>query len=125
MAKVKVFSATSVPLSGPVTGGAKPRILVSEKDTNLFFMGMGTLEPGKGHAWHYVEKSDEAMYILKGEGTISWKEKGTIKSHKYKEGDVIFIPKGTPHHNMNTGKETVTLISIIAPYAVAVQENSS
>lgn len=119
---VKVFSMNSVPESGPLLGGGFFRRLITDKDTDLFSLGFVTMEPGKGHVWHYTHQSDEAMYILTGKGTISWKENGTVESLKYKKGDVIFIRKGIHHQNINTGKETITLISIIAPYAFAVLE---
>ena len=67
------------------------------------------------------DKSDDVYYVLKGEATLElggtmvdpkeatpgeWKSKTVTgaQSVKIKEGDIVMVPRGTPHRRSVTGK---------------------
>lgn len=58
------------------------------------------------HLYH-----SETVTIIEGEGTMRLGE----KSFKIKQGDVIFIPRNTPHAATSTGNIPLKVISVQSP----------
>lgn len=54
----------------------------------------------------------ENIYILEGEGDMLLGD----KMIHIKKGDVLFVPKNTPHYLKVTSKEPVKVLSIQSPY---------
>jgi quercetin dioxygenase-like cupin family protein len=69
------------------------------------------LAPGAGHSWHTHEKEDEAVFVLQGNGTMSFEGREV----NYGPGTAIVIPRGTKHQNINTSKNDVVLVSMFNP----------
>lgn len=61
---------------------------------------------------HRHDLHSEQVYIIEGEGNMILGE----KNFTVKKGDLIFIPKGTPHKVMVTSKMPMKVLSIQAPY---------
>src|SRR5690606_9973771 len=68
--------------------------------------------PGKGHARHLHPGSDEVIYVLAGTGeqTVDDGPPFPIAA-----GDVVHIPRGTPHSTYNTGWNTLQLVVVYGP----------
>lgn len=61
---------------------------------------------------HKHQFHSEHVYVISGEGDMTLgNEKRKIKS-----GDIIFIPKETPHSVNVTSKEPVKILSVQSPY---------
>jgi len=81
------------------SGGRK--LLLSDREMpNVQGMTYGFLPAGKKFAWHNHETMNEAMYVLKGQGTVS-DEDGT---YPYTEGDLFVFPQGVFHEIENTSE---------------------
>lgn len=77
--------------------------------TNTLF-GRITLRPGCGVPFHQHVGNNETYYILAGEGEY---QDGDKKA-KVKAGYVTFCPDGSSHGLVNTGKEDLVFIALIA-----------
>jgi len=71
----------------------------------LFRMESGGYSPDHQHPWEHE------VFILEGQGLVT----GGGEESPFREGDVIFIPKGERHQLKNTGDKTVKFICLI-PY---------
>jgi quercetin dioxygenase-like cupin family protein len=60
---------------------------------------------------HRHDGYDETIYGL--EGTMTWTVGGATA--KVRPGDALFIPRGTPHHYLNTTEETVRELAVVTP----------
>jgi len=69
----------------------------------LFEMEPGGYSPLHSHPWEHE------VFILEGEGTVF----GDGKEHKFKAGDVIFIPPNEKHQFKNTSKKTVKFLCLV------------
>ncbi|MBP6456615.1 MAG: cupin domain-containing protein, partial [Chitinophagaceae bacterium] len=61
---------------------------------------------------HFHESHSEHILLIEGEGMALI----GYKTHTLKKNDLIFIPKGTPHKIINTGKNPIKILSIQAPF---------
>ena len=69
------------------------------------------VNPGQGHARHQHDQADELIYVISGSGVQTvGDEEFTIT-----EGDVVYIPMGTPHSTMNTTWRALRLIVTYTP----------
>jgi quercetin dioxygenase-like cupin family protein len=84
-------------------GGKKAKAIVhpgmGAKYASLNYVVM---EPGDENILHVHKDSDDVIYIIQGEGVIA---DGEGNESKFKKGDVIFIPAGTPHAVKARGKK--------------------
>ena len=78
--------------------GIAPEKIIARTETVLLKMQMGA--PNK----HYHTDSDEIQYVLEGTGTAWFVDKAV----PVKPGDVLFIPKGTPHGAFTEGVKVLT-----------------
>ncbi len=67
--------------------------------------------PGSTQTWHHHEKIWEALFIIEGELTAQWKEKGKTKTQIVKSGDLIET-EHTPHTFTNHTNEKVRFLVI-------------
>ncbi|MBI4671973.1 MAG: cupin domain-containing protein [Chloroflexi bacterium] len=96
----------------PLHGGARVRRVITRQSTGAdLTVSVARLQPGQGHGWHTHETSDEALYIIEGEGTLSLED----RELKYGSDCMLFVPRGTRHQNFNTGTKEVVLVSIFNP----------
>jgi mannose-6-phosphate isomerase-like protein (cupin superfamily) len=61
--------------------------------------------------YHYHERSDNIYLVLSG--TITAVVDG--ETHTLSEGDLLFIPAGSPHKTTNGGDVTARALEIYAP----------
>lgn len=61
---------------------------------------------------HKHLEHSEHIYVLEGEGDMLLGD----KMIRIKKGDVLFVPKNTPHYLKVTSKEPVKVLSIQSPY---------
>lgn len=100
-------------------GGGITKYLLTEKTARCKYINMGLFfaEPGQGSQWHthpQEAEEEEFLYILKGKGTIVYKQGGTIHEIQFRQGDAIFSGHLT-HYVRNTGTETLCICFGIAP----------
>ena len=60
---------------------------------------------------HVHTRYDLTVVLVRGEGTL-WLNNTPLEM---REGDVAFIPKGTPHYFINEGSEPATAFVVFAP----------
>ena len=100
-------------------GGGKTKFLLTEENAGCRFMNMGLFnaEPGQGSQWHthpQETEEEEYLYILKGSGTLTYKQGGRDLTVPFKEGEAIFTGHLT-HFVKNTGAGTLSIFFSIAP----------
>ncbi len=76
-----------------------------------FRMSLVTLEAAVGTPRHVHHDSDEAWYILSGEGIFYADGRKTA----FKSGDFLFVHKDAVHQLINTGAKTLTYLAVTAP----------
>ena len=81
--------------------GGRKLLLADNELKNLQAMTYGFLPAGAMFAWHMHEDLNEAMLVLKGEGSVR-DEDGT---YPYAAGDVFVFPKGAFHEIANPSEE--------------------
>jgi mannose-6-phosphate isomerase-like protein (cupin superfamily) len=79
--------------------------------TTLHSLAEATLVPGQATQRHYHAESEEAYFILEGEGDLDIDgELGRVRA-----GDAVPIPPGTWHTLRNTGTAPLRLLCTCAP----------
>lgn len=84
-------------------------ILISKNTTTH----LGIIPPGQSSSRHNHPKSEEIVYVVKGEG---WVEAGGEKKN-YKANHLVFIEPGVYHQYKNTGKSDLLLFVVYSPPA--------
>jgi len=92
--------------------GSIRRMITKEKTGMDVTFSKGTIKPGAGHHWHAHETQDEAVFVLKGSGTMHIEGYGDVQ---YSAGSCIVIPRGVRHYNENTSDADAELVSIFNP----------
>lgn len=103
---------TRVVKENPGTGKIINDHLIDEKlfgGSNSMFSRI-TLHPGCGVPFHKHEGNNETYYILQGEGVYQDED----KKAKVKAGYVTFCVDGGSHGLMNTSKEDLVFVALIA-----------
>jgi quercetin dioxygenase-like cupin family protein len=74
--------------------------------------GFVRLQPGATVGWHSTGQHEEALVILRGHGEaqIDGRPKQPIAGPGY-----AYIPPATRHNVMNTGKEPLEYVYVVAP----------
>jgi len=100
-------------------GGGKTKYLLTEETAGCKYANLCIFlaEPGQGSSWHthpQETEEEEYLYILKGEGTLYYKQGGEDHEIQFKQGDGIFTGHLT-HYIKNTGTEPLSIYFSIAP----------
>jgi len=74
-----------------------------------FEMRRFTIKPGGSIPKHYHPDIEHEQYVLKGRYKVGI---GT-EVHEVKAGDSIYIPPGTPHWYLNTGRGNAEFLCIV------------
>ena len=74
-------------------------------------VGWMTLKPGDSIGMHKHESNEDAYIILSGEGTFIDNDG---KEYKVKAGDTTIARKGQSHALLNTGKEPLVFLDVVA-----------
>jgi len=113
-------------------GGGKGRKMITPDfpGSKNLMIGIICADPGKSpHRWHthtvdrgekneivYPENFEEAYFIIKGKGNLTWKANGEEKDVVVEEGDAIYFPmKVAEHQVLNTGDEQLILLFVGTP----------
>src|SRR5260370_36819863 len=78
-------------------------------DADRFSFGIVELSQGKGHARHNHPGSEEAIYVVSGEGQQMFDDNPPVKVGP---GASIYIPADTYHSTGNTGTTTMKPIVV-------------
>jgi mannose-6-phosphate isomerase-like protein (cupin superfamily) len=93
-------------------------------------MGVICVDPGKSpHRWHthivdkgeeieivYPQDFEEAYYITKGKGVVTWKIGGKQEKLPIEEGDAVYFPIEVAEHQVfNTGNEQMVVVFVATP----------
>ena len=102
-------------VSAKADRGGLMHILLSPKtvETQTGFMGTLVLVPEEVYKNHYHPYSDEYLYVVDGEITIT----GDTNTITAQTGTGVFIPKNTPHRLQNTGNVNTILVFFSTPLA--------
>ncbi|HLZ81049.1 MAG TPA: cupin domain-containing protein [Ktedonobacteraceae bacterium] len=102
-------------ISAKADRGGQMHILLSPKtvETQTGFMGTLVLAPEEVYKNHYHPYSDEYLYVIDGEITIT----GDTNTITAQTSTGVFIPKNTPHRLQNTGDVNTVLVFFSTPLA--------
>jgi len=94
-------------------GGMELRFRVDETDGagDVVMFEFIVAPQAKVPAPHYHESADEIVYGL--DGTLTTTVDGAV--HEVRNGDVVFVPRGSVHHHANLHEETARVLIVIAP----------
>src|SRR5689334_7406949 len=93
-------------------GSGQRQVLLSKSDpvsSKLEAATKGFLNPGYAYDWHHHDNVDEFFFVLRGSGTIQYKDGTTFD---YTPGDLIYNPANLPHRIDAKGSETNEFIFI-------------
>lgn len=83
----------------------------AQQDQAIKEIGWMTLQPGDSIGFHKHETNEDTYIIISGEGIF----KNTDgKEYPVKAGDVTIARKGQSHALVNTGKEPLVFLDVIA-----------
>lgn len=85
---------------------------ISNKQDMHFSIARARLEVGKKTALHALKKTDEAYYILSGNGAVYQDGQYTLE---VAPGDVIYYRTGAEQSIHNTGEEDLIFLCICSP----------
>ena len=86
-------------------------VTLPKDDSDRFMLSVMTVAPGvKMPEGAYGDK-DEAIYVLKGQFKLTFKNETIILN----PGDALFIPMGEASSMENPGNVTTELVAVIAP----------
>jgi mannose-6-phosphate isomerase-like protein (cupin superfamily) len=100
--ELKLADLASTPLA--------PETVLANTDEGLVKVQMGT----RGR--HYHSDADEIQYVVAGSGT----ERFVDKTVSLKSGDLLVIPKGTPHAGTTDGLKILTIQLPLAKNTVRI-----
>jgi len=88
---------------GPVYA---PGISKETADSNVVFLGLVTLPPGKRTRAHLHARHESAFYVLSGDEVELWTGDQLEHRDVAHAGDYLFIPADVPHVAVNRSKAT-------------------
>jgi putative monooxygenase len=112
---MQIASVSRASVPAKADRGGNMHILLSPRtvETKTGFMGTLALAPAEIYKKHYHPYSDEYLYVINGEVTITG-DSNTIIA----QADTgVFIPKDAPHRLQNTGTEDALIIFFACPLA--------
>ncbi len=117
---MSVRPAKEIPAEEVRGGSATIRqVLIGPDQGPNFAMRRFIMEPGGGMPRH-TNTVEHEQYVLRGRATITVGD----ETHRVKEGDVVYIPAGTPHSYDAEGEEPFEFICVVpnAPDTIQVLE---
>jgi len=91
-----------------LAGGIKYKFI---SNGSKFMTGLGIAQPGGGETWHkHTENVEETYYVIEGQGKISWKSDGEVRSLDFSAGDALYLPHGIENGFVNTGDDELWLL---------------
>lgn len=87
------------------------RVLGGPPETVSMRSSVVVLAPGESVKKHDIANNEEIVIVLEGEGTMIFKGK---KALPLKAGWAVYRPPNTEHRVVNTGKETLKYIYVVA-----------
>ncbi|AVQ47730.1 cupin domain-containing protein [Clostridium botulinum] len=79
--------------------------------TSNMAVGIGHIQPGKGHTRHNHEGSDEFIYFLSGQAEQTIETEDSLIKKTMKAGDLIFIPDSAYHSTINIGDSELVFLA--------------
>jgi len=91
------------------------RLLVTGKETNNAFFQFEAIVPkGGGPPSHVHSREDESFYVVSGNLEILLGD----KTYEAKQGDFVYIPRGTVHRFRNVGSEMAVQLVTFVPAGI-------
>jgi mannose-6-phosphate isomerase-like protein (cupin superfamily) len=115
LAASPIFPQTAKPrpLTVPLAGASADRpLLEGVPQTAGMRSGFVRLKPGATVGWHTTGKNEEALVILHGQGVALID--GQAKQ-PFAAPALVYIPPATRHNVLNTGKEPLEYVYVVAP----------
>ena len=109
MSLKKFLRSKDTPFERDIVPGYNAQVLFNGEAAHV--VGSSITKGGGGPPQHLHEHSDQIYFVLKGETTITLGDEETV----VQANSLIYIPKGTPHHNVNTGDGEEFHYEVIAP----------
>jgi quercetin dioxygenase-like cupin family protein len=109
---VCIKSGTGQAFWGP--GDKLTFLITGEQTGGTYFMAEAVVPPDGGPPPHIHHGEDETFYILEGEITACLGDKVITAS----AGDLLHIPKGTPHSFKNEGDQVLKMIVTFTPAGI-------
>ena len=107
--KVIVISSDVIPKKTVQAGSdTSMQVLIGPSDAPNFAMRRFIMQPGGGMPNH-TNTVEHEQFVLSGHAKVGI---GEI-IHEVKKGDVLFIPKGTPHWYKAEGNEVFEFICVV------------
>jgi len=96
--------------------GGSYRVMITPGSVNAkqLIMGTATVPPGERVKAHVHDYSEEAFFVVQGEGRAILDGIGAVE---FSAGDAILVPKGVTHSIENSGSEAVVVVFASAPLA--------
>jgi mannose-6-phosphate isomerase-like protein (cupin superfamily) len=106
---------TTAPFAAPFppAGAAGHAALLTADNARHLRAGVVTLAPGEGCGAHSTEGYEELLLILAGEGEVRLEGFGALRA----AAGACYIPPGTTHEVVNTGREPLRYVYVVAPAA--------
>jgi len=89
------------------------RVLKDILVTKYMTTHLGIIPPGQASSEHSHPGSEEIIYVVKGEGSVT--AGGETKG--YRANHLVYIPEGVPHQHRSTGNEDLILFVVYSPPA--------
>ncbi|HEX9886352.1 MAG TPA: cupin domain-containing protein [Longimicrobiales bacterium] len=115
-----VRSSESVPTEAVSAGsGTRRQVLIGPDEGPNFAMRRFIMEPGGGMPRH-TNTVEHEQYVLRGSARIGIGD----DEMEVKQGDVVYIPAGTPHWYRAQGDEPFEFLCVVpnAPDAIEILE---
>jgi mannose-6-phosphate isomerase-like protein (cupin superfamily) len=112
-APISSQTAKLQPLNVPLKGAQQDRPLLNGvPQTAGMRSGFVRLKPGATVGWHTTGKNEEALVILHGQGEalIDGQEMQLFVAPAF-----VYIPPATRHNVLNSGKEPLEYVYVVAP----------
>jgi quercetin dioxygenase-like cupin family protein len=109
---IHTISGTGKALWGP--GDMYTFLVTGEQTGGSHFAMEGLVPPGGGPPPHTHDNEDETLYVLEGTCSVQIGEQRLVAS----AGDIVFLPRGTPHAFRNEGPDTLRLILTFLPAGI-------
>ena len=94
--------------------GGEIKVLISPKtvESTQLILGISVIPVGGSVLMHAHDYSEEAFYVIKGQGNLYLEGIGTLP---FIAGSAVRVPKEVPHSIENTGNVDLEVVFISAP----------
>lgn len=111
MKHVKEHEIAGVRADPPYARTLKHLVAPWTLQSDRVWVGMSKVDPDSRSNPHSHKMQEEVFYVVSGRGEIEVDD----ESEKVEPGSVVLVPPMAVHSLINTGDETLKVLSIVAP----------